>query len=362
MRITHVRSHACAWPIEARGAARGRRDREAILVEVRGDGGEIGLGEAAPLAGMSSDSLAEAAAAIARFAARVPFDVEDIRDAFAIATHDAPDAPSAQFAIETALYDALARRAGGSIAALICRPGSAPATRLAIAAVVDDPDEARAAFAAGVRVLKLKLGPDEPLDRVRAIADAAPGARLRIDANQSWPTADVPARLAALTALVGDAIAYVEEPCRDTMSLLVAPPLDTGLACRLALDESLVARAKPALSTALRNPRLAAIVVKPTLLGIGGALRLAQLAHAHGTDVVVSHGLEGPIGTAACVELALALGDPAPAGLAAHPALAGWRIPVPHLAADHVHAVAGPGLSSVAADLDAVLAAAPEPS
>ncbi|MGH9888621.1 MAG: hypothetical protein ACREBE_24020, partial [bacterium] len=66
----------------------------------------------------------------------------------------------------------------------------------------------------------------------------------------------------------------------------------------------------------------------------------------------VSHTLEGPIGTAACADLALALGGEHPVGLAPHAALAGWSIDVPQLAADHVRASAAPGLGFADLDLD----------
>jgi o-succinylbenzoate synthase len=355
MRIESVRARSFAWPLDGRGAARGRRERSVIVVEVRDEDGAIGLGEAAPLPELAEDSLDRARAAIAQLAARVPFAIETAADAFALALQVAPTSASARFAIETALCDALARRAGSSLAAVL-RP--TPATRVEIAAVVDTADEARAAIAAGVRTLKLKLGPDEPLDRVRAIADAAPGARLRIDANRTWRLVGAaPPQLAQLAQRFGGVIAYVEEPCLATHRLLAHGP-----ACKVALDESLATIPSGGLAFALTSPDLAALVLKPTLLGLAGALDLAARAHDHGVAAVVSHGLEGPIGTAACAELALAIADPAPAGLAAHGALTGWRLAVPQLAADHVHAIAPPGLAAVALDLAAVIAAALEPA
>ncbi len=224
--------------------------------------------------------------------------------------------------------------------------------------MVDDPDQARSAFAAGIRCFKIKLGADDPLDRVRAIAAAAPGAMLRIDANRSWPPTEVVDRLAALAALP---IEYVEEPCRDAHRLLAGP-----LPCRLALDESLVELAADDLAAALRSPALAAVILKPALLGgLSACLELAAQARASGVAAVASHALEGPIGTAACAELALALAaDHAPgpaAGLAPHAALAGWRLPVAQLAADHVRPAAAPGLGFVDLDLAGALRALEAP-
>lgn len=371
MRIVALAARTVRWPIAGTGAARGRSERAAVLVELRTAAGATGLGEAAPLPGTSADTLADAQDAIARFAGLVPFEVVD-RDAAHLLVASTTPSPAARFALETALFDALAREQGISLHALLCAPSerrpspahaaanptagsiaTAPA-RVPLAAVVDDPDGARAAFAAGIRCLKIKLGaqdaPEAAAARVRAIAAAAPGAALRIDANRSWPAAEVAARLAALASLAPE---YVEEPCRDSHQMLGTP-----LACPLALDESLADLGDDELAAALHCRGLAAVVLKPVLLGgLTSALALAAQARAAGVAAVASHDLEGPIGTAACAELALALGGARAAGLAPHPALAAWRLSVPQLAADHVRAVDAPGLGFTALDLASALRA-----
>jgi O-succinylbenzoic acid--CoA ligase len=385
MQIVSVASRVVRWSIETGGAARGLTDRAALIIEVRTSSGVIGLGEAAPLPGMSPDTLDDAVRAAAALAARAPFDLVDRETAYQIAAaitprvidrrgpafKPGPAAPAAQFAIETALCDALARERQISLAALLRVPAdevlttatdahmgarsrpacgeqeSPHATKISLAAVVDDPEGARRAVAAGLRCLKIKVGPSGDLDRVFAIAGAAPGTSLRIDANRAWPRAEVTARLAALAQLPID---YVEEPCRDAHLLLSEP-----LARRLALDESLATLTPGELHAALASPALAAVVLKPTLLGgLSAALRLADLAHRSGVAAIASHGLEGPIGTAACAELAIAIGGSQPAGLATHPALAGWRVEVAQLAPDHVHPAAAPGLGFVDLELTSV--------
>jgi o-succinylbenzoate synthase len=363
VRIVALTAETVRWPIAGTGAARGRSERAAVIVEMRSAGGATGLGEAAPLPGMSPDALGDAQHAIALFARLVPFEVVD-RDAAHLLVASTTPSPAARFALETALFDALAREQGISLAALLCAPterrrpgtragvgaasGSSWRPAVPLAAVVDDPGAARAAYTAGIRCLKIKLGaeeaPEVAADRVRAIAAAAPGAALRLDANRLWPIAEVAARLAALAPLCPE---YVEEPCRDAHRLL-----GTALPCRLALDESLADLDDDQIAAALRGPGLAAVVLKPVLLGgLTPALALASQARAAGVAAVASHALEGPIGTAACAELALALGDARAAGLAPHPALAGWRLAVPQLTADHVRAAGAPGLGFAALDL-----------
>lgn len=377
MRIAAIAARTVRWPIASTGAARGRSERAAVLVEVRSDRGAIGLGEAAPLPGMSPDTLVDAERAIAVFARLAGAQLADREAArLLVAATTAP--PAARFALETALFDTLAREHGISLAALLRAPGRGPGAgtrptdphvgasatlpdshvgavpRVSLAAVVDDPDAARRAFAVGIRCFKIKLGADDRLDRVRAIAAAAPGAALRIDANRSWPPAEVLDRLASLASLP---VEYVEEPCRDAHRLLAGP-----LPCQLALDESLIELSADELAAALRSPALAAVILKPALLGgLSACLELAAQARACGVAAVASHALEGPIGTAACAELALALAaedtsGPA-AGLALHPALAGWRLPVAQLAADHIQPAAAPGLGFVDLDLAGALRA-----
>ena len=321
MRIASIAARTIRWSIASRGAARGRTERAAVVLEVRTEAGVVGLGEAAPLPGLSPDTLDDAARAIAAFAARAPFAIADREAVSTIAATTA--APAARFAIEAALLDALARQRQISLAQLL-RDGAAAVTPgpVPLAAVVDDPEAARDAFAAGIRCFKIKLGADDDPGRVAVIAAAVPGARLRIDANRSWPRAEALARLVALADLPID---YVEEPCAEAHRLAGEP-----LACRIALDESLAVITPDELAAALRGPALAALVLKPTLLGgLSAAVRLAALARRAGVAAIVSHGLEGPVGTAASAELALALGGDHPVGLAAHAALDGFRLAVP---------------------------------
>ncbi|MBX3156621.1 MAG: AMP-binding protein [Deltaproteobacteria bacterium] len=413
MRVVAVATREVAWPLDGRGAARGRGERCALLLEVRTATGALGLGEAAPLPGTSRDTLADAARAFAALAARVPFDVtrfatpgpaavalapeaalgEDAAmapsvgatapgeiaaagtatgaDAVSIAAAVAAEAPAARFAIEAALGAALAEERGVGLAELLAGVAGEPE----VAHVVDDAGEARRAFEAGVRTLKVKVGPGDEVERIRAIAAAAPGVRLRLDANRCWPRDGVRARLAALAGLPID---FVEEPCPGAHELLGEP---LPLPLPIALDESLAMADELPGETSLGEPDvppapaargahapdepdvplarsergpsdggpdvpavrgLAAVVLKPTLLG--GLARCMELAR-RGVPAIASHALEGPIGTAACAELARAIGGRVAAGLGPHAALDAWSRAVPQLAEPaRVRRAAAPGL------------------
>jgi o-succinylbenzoate synthase len=308
VRIVGVARRTVRWPLEPRGAARGAwREREAVIVGVRSEEGDTGLGEAAPLPGMSIDTIADAAAALDELAAGAPLAIDSPAHATGIADRITP-APAARFAIETALLCALAQHGRTSVAALW---SPIPQGELRSAVVVDDETEARDAVARGARCLKVKAA-DPGI--VLRIAAAVPGVRLRVDANRSWPRTEVEAWLAQLAPLP---IEYVEEPCVDAHELLA-----NHLPCRIALDESLVGLDPAELARALASTDLAALILKPTLLGgFARCHELATLAHRHGVAPIVTHALEGPIGTAACTELARTIGADVPVGLAPHPAL-----------------------------------------
>jgi len=309
MKIVAVAARRVPWAIDPRGAARGMREREALLLAVRGDIGVTGLGEAAPLPGMSIDGLDDAERAFEELAARAPFAIESPAHATGIADRITA-APAARFAIESALLVALAQRSGASVASLW---GALPQGELRCAVVVDD---ARDVPDAAARHLKIKIGGasfDDDLARVQRIARAAPDALLRLDVNRRWPRDETVAHLAALCRSVRN-IEYVEEPCVAAHDLLAEP-----LPCRLALDESLIELAPDNLARALASHRLAALLLKPTLLGgFARCLALAAAAHRHGVAPVVSHALEGAVGAAACVELARAIGADVAVGLAPH--------------------------------------------
>lgn len=316
MRIIAVSHRELRWPLVPRTSARGQgAARTAVIVAVQTLDGATGLGEAAPLPGFSIDVLADARRAAEDLAARSNVQLSSPGHASAIADR-VTAAPAARFALETALLSAYAQTSRTSIARLLV---PMPQAELRNAIVVDDETQADIAARLGARCLKIKVAAndasvDDDIRRVRAISRRAPGVPLRLDANGGWPADDVDRIMRALADLPID---YIEEPCRDAHDLL-----SCDLPYRIALDESLVDLDRAALARALASPRLAALVLKPTVLGgFARCLELAAEAHRHGVAPVVTHTLEGPVGTAACSELARAIGADVPVGLAPHPAL-----------------------------------------
>jgi L-alanine-DL-glutamate epimerase-like enolase superfamily enzyme len=321
------------------------RVREAVRLRLHDDQGHRGLGEALPLPGYSRDDAEAAWRALAALVAHasgaglaVPQPVPGaglsaarLLEA-ALAPHAAllAAAPSARFALECALVDLLARRAGLSAAHWLAGGRALQPVPVSVLLPEAGPAAVAAAAASAMRghgVLKLKIGlrgrsasdEDALLVAVRLAADAAcPGTaspRLRLDANGALDAAAAPARLAALAR---HGVELVEEPVAGA-ALLALPPL----ALPWAADESL---ADPALAAALLAlpPRLrpAALVLKPTLLGLACCLRLAEAAAQRRLGVIVTHGFDGDLGHAAACALAAALPRaPWACGLAPHAGL-----------------------------------------
>jgi len=315
--------------------------RPAAVVRARAASGAVGVGEATPLAGRSADTTADVEIAVAGLGRALPLTLSPRRPLEAIAelaATAAPAAPAARFAIETALLDVVARATGRSLARVLA---AQPAASVPLNALVATADEAAAAVARGITCVKVKTHTDFERDhaRVAAIATAVGRGAVRVDANQRWPLATVRRRLVALAAL---GVEYVEEP-----AVGLAPSLRWVMPCPIALDESLaVADVDGWLDRALASGAIAAIVLKPALLGgLTRCLALAGRARAAGVAAVVTHSLDGPVATAAACELALALGATRPVGLDRHPGLDDWPgLDVPQLAAAAVVDRRAPGL------------------
>jgi L-alanine-DL-glutamate epimerase-like enolase superfamily enzyme len=119
-------------------------------------------------------------------------------------------AGAARNAIDCALWDLEARLSGVSVATMI---GAPEPERLASALtiVIDTPEAmAHAALAvAHAPLLKVKVNADDPAAQIRAVRDAAPGAALIVDPNESWDRSLVEEMQSVLRAAE---VALLEQP------------------------------------------------------------------------------------------------------------------------------------------------------
>jgi L-Ala-D/L-Glu epimerase len=117
---------------------------------------------------------------------------------------------AARNAIDCALWDLEARRAGGDVSGLLGIPAAGPlATALTI--VIDTPSAmaAAAAQAAAAPVLKVKVDAVRPGERIFAVRAAARKAVLIVDPNESWDRAMVESMQPALAEA---GVALLEQP------------------------------------------------------------------------------------------------------------------------------------------------------
>jgi L-alanine-DL-glutamate epimerase-like enolase superfamily enzyme len=218
-----------------------------------------------------------------------------------LAAVDTPPAVTA--AVESALLDLAGRRAGAPVHRLLgapTAPAAATARTLGITTALRAAAEARRLTAAGFQLLKIKAGagdPEEDVERVRVVRDAAPHARLLLDPNGAWSTARAESLLPRFAELGVEA---VEQPVApgDTEAL-------AGLAARSPLpviaDEDAVD-----LDDARRLAgRVHGINVKLAKCGgVHAALRIAEAIEGSGTALMLGCLTASTLGLAPAVHLA----------------------------------------------------------
>lgn len=317
LRAARVRPYALrlAQPLET---AHGRyATREGALLELEDTAGHRGLGEAAPWPGFGTESLADSIAALQGIAALLPqLDAEpgEWPDPLAEALRLAP---AARAALDGALWDLAAQRAGLPLAALLAaRHGGNALKQVQTNALLtaQEPPALRAqalqARAAGYRAAKLKLGAaglDEDLARVAAAREGlGPDLALRGDANGAWQAHQAREALAALAPF---GLEYVEQPLPAADIEGLARLRSAGLV-RIAADESV--STEQGLERLLAAGAADVLVLKPAALGgPGAALGLARRARRAGCEVVFTHALESAIGACHALHCAAAWGHAA---------------------------------------------------
>jgi O-succinylbenzoate synthase len=277
-----------------------------------GEDGVLGLGEASPLPGFSSENLADSARqSISLAASLIGRDLT--RDwlspdgAFSRELDEIGLSPSARFGVELAVWNLYAASEGKSFLEILCSSpvSTVPVNGLLSGPVEDVLAEGRRMREAGYEAVKLKVGGrgvEEDAELVRELRKVlGEGVALRLDANRAWSFAEAES---FARVVEGTEYEYVEEPLADPLGLegLVR---EYGVA--VALDESLVGMSPEDLRC---YDYVRAVVIKPTLVGgISQTLRLAEEARRLGITLVISSAYETGVGTEALLALSAATGD-----------------------------------------------------
>lgn len=123
---------------------------------------------------------------------------------------DAMPAGAARNAIDCALWDLEAKISGVAVAdAIHVVPLSALETAYTLSLGEPEAMAAQARANAGRPLLKVKIGGDNDMARIRAVTEAAPDSRIILDANEGWTDANIIENL-AFAAEHG--IALIEQP------------------------------------------------------------------------------------------------------------------------------------------------------
>ncbi|WP_327789733.1 N-acetyl-D-Glu racemase DgcA [Marinimicrococcus flavescens] len=117
---------------------------------------------------------------------------------------------AARNALDCALWDLEAKRAGRRVWDLLGAPAPDPlVTVFTLSLGTPESMAAAASEAASRPLLKVKLGGEGDIERIRAVREAAPEARLVVDANEAWTPDQVEPFLAAMAEC---GVEMVEQP------------------------------------------------------------------------------------------------------------------------------------------------------
>ena len=282
--------------------ARGTQtEAENAIVRISDSGGMTGIGGAAP-----ASHYGETADTVAAVLPDLLSVVEDVGDPHAFQAIEAGmaavvnDNPAARCAVSIAVHDLAAKRLGVPLYRLWgLDPSTAPTTSYTIG--LDETERVRektaAAVDAGYEVLKIKLGTDRDRELVDAVREAAPDARVRVDANEAW----TPREAVAKSEWLADRdVEFVEQPvsAEDPEGLKFVYERS---ALPIAADESCVTLSDiPAIADRCDIANL-------KLMKTGGleeARRMIAAARAHGLEVMCGCMIESNASIAAAAQLA----------------------------------------------------------
>jgi L-Ala-D/L-Glu epimerase / N-acetyl-D-glutamate racemase len=211
--------------------------------------------------------------------------------------------PAVTAAVEAALLDLCGKRSGVPVHRLLgarSAPSARTARTIGIVPAERAAAQARSLAESGFTVIKVKAGapdPEDDLDRIRAIASAAPRARLLLDPNGAWTSAQA---LQLLPRYAELGVEAVEQPLA---------PGDPEALARLAERSPLPLIADEDAVTYEDVRRLVGRVhgVNVKLAKCGGpyaALRIAELVEGSGTDLMLGCLTASTLGLAPAVHLA----------------------------------------------------------
>jgi L-alanine-DL-glutamate epimerase-like enolase superfamily enzyme len=291
------------------GIAGGSSERvEAALVTVELADGTVGFGEAAPLPAFNGETRSATLEALSE--ARAAVEGEDARAWRRISGQlPARAGGAARCAIETAVLDALAKRARMPLWAFFggAERGLVTDVTIPIASVAEAGRAAAERVAEGFARLKIKVGgarASDDLARILAVREAAPAAELMLDGNGGLGAEAALDLLADLRARTVTPILFEQPVPGADLDGLAQVARRGGVP--VAADES-VSSAADVLRVASRS---AAQVVNVKLMksGVTEGLAIAATARAAGLGLMIGGMIEGRLAMSMSACFAAGLG------------------------------------------------------
>ena len=297
MRLSHeVVQLRTRFPfVIARGGYAGH---ENVIVRIRDDDGIEGFGEAAPNR-YYGESVATVIAALDQFTSMI-----ETADSWSLEAIDASlnralrGNNSAKAAVSAALHDIVGKRIGVPVHRLWgLDAADCGESSYTIGIADNDGLRERVADAAPYPLLKVKLGTDRDMEIVRVVRDAAPGKRLRVDANAAWSASHA---VRMVDFLADHGVEMVEQPVAQHdiegfrfVRARSKIPIFADESCLVATDV----------------PRLAGAVdgINLKLAKCGSlreAMRIIHTARAFGMGVMAGCMIESSLGISAVAQLA----------------------------------------------------------
>ncbi len=248
--------------------SRGSRSEAQVLTVRITDGGVQGRGECVPYA-RYGETLDSVEAQIAGLPER--FDRAELQELLP------PGA--ARNAVDCALWDLEARRAGKRVWELAGLPAPGPEIT-AFTLSLDSPEKMRAEAAKNAHrpLLKIKLGTPDDMPRLEAVRAGAPASRIIVDANEGW-SAEIYADLAPHLVRLGVDLVEQPLPAGDDEALVgLARPVP------VCADEAAHDRAS---LPALRGKYDVVNIKLDKTGGLTEALAMKQAALAEGYELMV---------------------------------------------------------------------------
>lgn len=270
-----LKIHASAETFPIAGTftiSRGSKTEAKVVVAQITDGEMKGHGECVPYAryGESLESVLNEIQTIAAQLAANP-------DRETLACLLKPGA--ARNALDCAMWDLEAKRTGSSVTKLIKANELKPLTTAYTLSLGTAEEMGNAAKAFAHRaLLKIKVGGEGDIERVRAVVLNAPNSKIILDANEGWTVDNVAANMQAAAKL---GIALIEQPLpagSDEFLAAIPHPIP------VCADES--AHASQGLA-ALRNRYDAVNIKLDKTGGLTEALRMRDEARALGFQIMV---------------------------------------------------------------------------